>query len=264
MVAVLVVLGASLIAAVAGGRGSSSGTSGSASQPAPASLVQQVSTVPAGVFDQIGAGTAQKLPQSVSAPALTSAGKPRIVYLGAEYCPYCATERWPMVVALSRFGTFTGLRVTHSASNDVYPNTPTFSFHGATYQSPYLAFDAVELETNQLVNGTYKKLDTATPEEQQLMRTYDVPPYTSTAGAIPFIDFGGRFLVLGATYDPQLLQNRTAAAIGSALSDPSNPATQGIVGTANTLTAAICTLTNNQPGAVCATPAITSLEARLH
>ena len=38
-------------------------------------------------------------------PALTSGGKPEILYVGAEYCPYCAAERWAMVVALSRFGT---------------------------------------------------------------------------------------------------------------------------------------------------------------
>ena len=29
-----------------------------------------------------------------------SAGKPEIVFVGAEYCPYCAAERWPIVMAL--------------------------------------------------------------------------------------------------------------------------------------------------------------------
>ena len=54
-------------------------------------------------------------------PALTSGGKPEILYMGAEYCPYCAAERWAMVVALSRFGTFSNLHLIHSSSADVYP-----------------------------------------------------------------------------------------------------------------------------------------------
>jgi len=32
-----------------------------------------------------------------------------VVYIGAEYCPYCAVERWPLIVALNRFGTLTNL-----------------------------------------------------------------------------------------------------------------------------------------------------------
>ena len=56
-----------------------------------------------------------------SAPT-RAAGKPEILYIGAEYCPYCATERWPLAVALSRFGTFTGLRGIHSSATDVYPS----------------------------------------------------------------------------------------------------------------------------------------------
>ncbi len=38
--------------------------------------------------------------------------------MGAEYCPFCAAQRWAMVNAFSRFGTFTGLTTTHSSSTD--------------------------------------------------------------------------------------------------------------------------------------------------
>jgi hypothetical protein len=62
-----------------------------------------------------------------------TAGKPLVVYIGAEYCPFCAAQRWPLVVALSRFGTFSGLSVTRSASEDVFPDTATLSFHSASY-----------------------------------------------------------------------------------------------------------------------------------
>jgi thiol-disulfide isomerase/thioredoxin len=78
-------------------------------------------------------------PKRISGQAvLNDNGKPLIVYIGAEYCPYCAAERWAAVIALSRFGTFTGLGQTHSSSSDVYPDTATLSFHGAVYASQYL------------------------------------------------------------------------------------------------------------------------------
>src|SRR5215471_17073708 len=47
-----------------------------------------------------------KLPFTPGSGApLTSGGKPEMLYIGAEYCPYCAAMRWSMAVALSRFGT---------------------------------------------------------------------------------------------------------------------------------------------------------------
>ncbi len=33
-------------------------------------------------------------------------GKPEVLFVGAEFCPFCAAERWPLIVALSRFGHF--------------------------------------------------------------------------------------------------------------------------------------------------------------
>ena len=63
--------------------------------------------VPASVLAQVGIGASS--PQAlkpVTGPALTSGGKPEMLYIGAEWCPYCAAERWAMAVALRRFGTF--------------------------------------------------------------------------------------------------------------------------------------------------------------
>ncbi|MGH3290263.1 MAG: DUF929 family protein, partial [Trebonia sp.] len=51
---------------------------------------------------------------AVSGPPLTRGGKPEVLYVGAEYCPYCAMENWPLIVALSRFGQFTGLTTSRS------------------------------------------------------------------------------------------------------------------------------------------------------
>lgn len=251
------------VAAVASARSGSQSTS--SEQLAPASLVTKTTSVPTSVFDAVGTGTAHPAPTPINAPALTADNKPEILYMGAEYCPYCATERWPMVIALSRFGTFSNLKTTHSSGNDVFPNTETFSFHDASYQSPYISFTGVEMQSNQQQGDSYATLDTPTAQQQEILDTYDRSPYvgtaTSSSGGIPFIDFGGRFVSGGATYDPSVLQGKSANEIASALSDPTSKIAQGAVGAANTFTAAICSLTKNQPASVCTSPAITKIQA---
>lgn len=228
-----------------------------ASTTAAASVVHQVTTVPASAFAVVGQGTATPLPSRISGTPLTAGGKPSVLYIGAEYCPFCATERWPMVVALSRFGSWTNLGATTSASNDVYPNTPTFSFHGATYTSRYLSFTGVETRSNKVQGSTYAPLDTLTAEQNAIGQKYN------PQGNIPFIDFGNRYQISGATYKPELLQGKTMAEIADAAVDPSTPIGKGILGAANTITAAVCKLTNNAPSAVCGSPVITGLGQQL-
>jgi Domain of unknown function (DUF929) len=252
-VAAVVIL--ALVAALAAGGSKSSSNLRS---PAPSALVDKVSSIPPQVFDAVGIGTTSALPKKIDAPPLTADGKPLVLYIGAEFCPYCATERWPTVVALSRFGRFSGLQLTESASDDAFPNTHTFSFHGATYQSNYLKFQGVELSTR-----TSAPLDSLSAEQQQIYTTYDTPPYTSKSGTIPFIDLGGKYLVSGASYDAGLLSGKTADEIATLLSDPNNPLAKGAIGAANAITATMCDLTRNQPANVCTDPVITGIRSRL-
>ncbi|MGN6606446.1 MAG: DUF929 family protein [Jatrophihabitans sp.] len=219
-------------------------------------MTGRLASVRASVFDTVGVGTASARPHPVSAPALTSGGKPLVLYVGAEYCPYCAAERWAVTVALDRFGTFTGLGQTASSPSDVYPSTPTLTFHGASYTSRYLALTAKEIQSNQVVNGEYAPLDTLIPDEQALLTKYDQPPYVQSSGGIPFIDVGGRYVISGATYDPQVLHGHTQAQVAAALSDPSSPITRGIIGSANLVTAAVCSITGQQPAAVCSSAGV--------
>jgi hypothetical protein len=261
LVAVVVVAGALLVALRA--RASSSDDEVTATT-APPALLAAVTGVPGTVASAVGLGTATA-PKPITAPALTKDGKPLVVYLGAEYCPFCAAERWGVVIALSRFGTFSGLRITTSSSTDVYASTPTFSFHGAVYQSDHVAFEGVELQGNELSGGTYPTLDTPTDAQRQLLETYDAPPYVDarSAGSIPFVDLGGRYLVSGASYSPAVLAGLTHQQIADQLDDPGSPVAKGAVGTANALTAAICRLTAGEPAAVCADPAVTAIQAKL-
>jgi len=254
--------------------GSNKGTNTASNGPtgsALASVVSDVTSVPASTLDKIkdGSGQVTTKPATISGTALTANGKPEMLYMGAEYCPYCAAERWSMIVALSRFGTFSGLTTTHSASvngagsSEPYQNTPTWTFHGASYTSQYVTFTPVEMQTNvpDKSTGSYTNLETPTKAQQALLNKYDVPPYvpSGSQGAIPFVDFGNKYLVAGASYNPQVLSGLTWAQIASDLKNPDSNVAKAIGGTANYMTAAICKMTGNQPASAC-TAAVQSLE----
>jgi hypothetical protein len=260
-VAVVVIVVGGLVAVRLAGGGKESSTTPSGA--ADAQIVTALTSVPPTTFAAVGTDAVQAAPSAITAPPLTSGGKPKVLYIGAEFCPYCAAERWPVTVALSRFGTFNNLGTTHSASDDVFPNTATLSFHGATYTSQYLAFTGVETTTNQKVNGNYAPLDTPTAADQKTFDTYNQPPYVQSGGSIPFVDLGGKFVSSGASYSPQLLAGKTQAEIAAALKDSSSPIAKAIDGSANLYTAAFCQVTGNQPAAVCTSDAVTAAAGKL-
>jgi thiol-disulfide isomerase/thioredoxin len=219
----------------------------SSSTPAsaqPASVTKNVTTVPASALNSVGLGSILSYNpspiSSVSGSALTSNGKPEMLYIGAEFCPYCAAERWAMAIALSRFGTFTSpLNYIHSSSTDTDPNTPTLTFYKTTYSSKYLVFTPVENET-----VSHALLQTPTAAQQTLWNKYNPNAY-------PFIDFGNKYVIKNPSYDPAVLAGLTWAQVAAALHDPSSKVAQNADGAANLITAAICKMTNGQPGSVC-------------
>jgi thiol-disulfide isomerase/thioredoxin len=231
--------------------------------PAPVDVVQAVTHVPTSALDAVGFNSSLVSPLKPLSgePALSADGKPEVLYIGADYCPYCAAERWGLIVALSRFGTFTNLHLMRSSATDVYANTPTFTFYGSSYHSRYLSFVPVELQTR-----TYQTLQKPTPSEQALLTRLDAPPYVPSPqydGSIPFVDVGGRYLDIGASYSPQLLDGLTWQTIAASLRDPSTQPAQAIDSLANEFTAAFCSLTHGQPESVCHSPVIEHLRARL-
>jgi hypothetical protein len=193
-------------------------------------------------------------------------------YLGSEYCPFCAAERWAMIGALSRFGTFSGLAAIRSAVADgagdaePYPNTATWTFAKSSYSSPYLTFTPVENLSNipDPTTGSYTILETPTSAQQALVAEFDGPPYvpSSFAGGIPFIDFGNKYAIFGASYSPGILAGLSWSQIAADLSNPDSPVAEGIDGTANYITAAICAMTGNEPASAC-TATVRSLEVQL-
>ena len=249
------------------GTGTGGGNTGST--PTSPSVLNAVTHVSPTVLANVGTGGQQKILVSLKGgsppPLVGPGGKPEFFYMGAEYCPYCAAERWSVVVALSRFGTFSKLNQTTSSATDVYPNTPTFTFYQSAYTSQYIDFVPVETTTNQPDgSGGYTALQTPTAAEQDLANKYDAPPYLSQAGSIPFIDIGNQYALQGANYSPDVLAGHSWQDIANQLSNSNSPITQGIVGSANYLTAAICMATNQQPASVCKADPVPQIEQSLN
>jgi hypothetical protein len=242
--------------------------SGTPSGPGKASsqVFNAVTNVHPDVLATVGTGGVQNPLHTVNPPPpvlVGPTGKPQFLYIGAEYCPYCAAQRWATVVALSRFGTFDKLYQTTSSSTDIFPSTPTFTFYtghygGPFYTSKYIDFVPVETEDQQ-----QNPLQTPTTDQQNLLNTYDAPPYTTQSGSIPFIDIANQYIMVGASYNAQDLQNMQWQDIANSLSDPTSTVAKDILGTANYMTAGICITTHQQPGSVCNTVVIQKIEQSL-
>jgi thiol-disulfide isomerase/thioredoxin len=251
--AVLVIVLIIVLSKVVGGSNNTNHNAGPAGGTAlPAGVQSSIASVPASTFSAVGAGSVYSgALTAANGPTLTSGGKPEMLYIGAEWCPYCAAERWAMAIALSRFGTFSPLNGVHSSSSDVYPSTATLTFYKSTYTSKYLVFTPIE---NQDTNKN--TLQVPNSAQQALWNKYD------PSNGYPFIDIGNRFIA-GSTYNPQVLQGLSWSQIAGDLSNPSSAVSKGAVGSANVFTAAICKITNNQPSSVCTSSPISTLESHL-
>jgi hypothetical protein len=236
------------VATLVGVRLSDSDTPAAVKPQAPtaiASVAAQLARVPTATFNSVGTGTAAGLKAISGAPLLTADGRPEILYVGGEFCPFCAAERWALAAALSRFGTLSGLHFIHSSPTD--GDIPTLSFYKSGYSSKYLTFVPVEWYGEADDPSTpfeHVYLQQPTAQEAALFHKY-------ANESLPFVDIANRYLVPDAQYSPEDLSGLSWAQIAAAMQDPSSPVARDIDGAANSLTAAICKVTNGQPGGVC-------------
>lgn len=225
--------------------------------PVPAAVMKNLEEIPTETWTHAGTDGAS-MPTFVG-DSDASGGKPVVLYIGAGYCPYCAAARWSMITSLSRFGSFSGLTLSASSTVDVFPGTPTFSFHGGHYTSEYIELQTVELANSVLMsNGRYQPLETPTTEQEALIGKYDYAPYVAKTGegGIPFVLVGGAYMWSGSPFSPQVLANRTQAAIAATLPTGTGAAAQAILANANVFTATICAMDGNRPADVCSEPAV--------
>ena len=69
---------------------------------------------------------------------------PVVFFYGAEFAPYAAVQRWPLILALSRFGTFNQLGLMQSSATTAFANLSTFTFWNVSYASRYVILESVE------------------------------------------------------------------------------------------------------------------------
>lgn len=224
------------------------------SGPLDASIASTLSGLPASTFDTVGRGEGvSNPPKAITSDARTKDGKPNLLFVGAEYCPYCAAERWPLTVAMMRFGQFSSLQQAFSApAPENSPNTATLGYHGASFTSQYLSFTGYETQDN-----ANQPLDTLSAEDQAVFSKFD------TNASIPFLDFGGKAASSGASVDADIFAGKSHQDIANAIADPSTPISKAVLGSANVLSAQICQMTNQQPAAVCSSSGVTAAAASL-
>jgi Domain of unknown function (DUF929) len=242
-------------------------TEGPRTDPALAGLITEVTTVPVGEpvpglpasASSASAYSSTLLfsPDTLNAaggPPLTRSGKPEVLYVATEYCPYCAMENWPLIVALSRFGQFTGLTTSRSPEFEHIAPVDSWTFYGSRYTSPYLVFVPVEQYSNVLVNTkadpnaghSYRVLQKLTPAQQAIFARYDKPAST------PFLDFGNRAVQIGSgPIPPQLMTGKSWPQLAAALRQPKTDLGAALLNEADSLTAELCRLTGDRPASAC-------------
>ncbi len=233
-------------------------------------VVSALASVPRATFDTVGTTpppSVAMVPPTVvkDQPLLTAGGKPEVLYVGSDFCPFCAAERWPLIVALSRFGHFGTLHNMQSAPLSAFPSIQTFTFTDTSYSSPYVTLTGVELYSDGTdADGAYTRIASLTAPQQALIDRYRSAGSTGTLpGSYPFVDIGNKTVVSAAAFSPALLVHLSQATIAGNLAAAQGPAGQAIVAAANQLSAGICLATDQQPVRVCSTRGVRSASLSL-
>jgi hypothetical protein len=169
--------------------------------------------------------------------------KPILLFIGAQYCPFCGAERWAIVKALGRFGTWSNLsRGDSSSGQDGFDTVPTFDLLHAGYDSSYIAFDHKDVADNAGNN-----LESLSSQEQTLFNKYD------PSGSIPLVYVDG-YAMTGSGFSPAELQGKSFSDVQRQL-EQNGPEiyVNDINAEANLLTSFLCRGTGNRPASACAT-----------
>lgn len=278
IVALVIVLVAVVLAVTGSNSSSNSGSTTATTVPTdvvtPATILNDVTNIPSSVYDAVGV-TSPKFKVTAPAhvpgqPLLTYPGVdgkqlPGVLYMGAEYSPFSAVQRWGLVAALSRFGTWHDLQLTRSSYADFFGGTSTFSFLKSSLASQYVAFRGYELYGNKISGKNFNKLQAPASSDTALYVHYingKVVP-NALPNAIPFTNFGNAFFYPGASFMPIDLKKLTWSTIAGNLNNPSEPTTQAIVASANYMSAAICHITGGRPGSVCDSAGVKAANAAM-
>jgi hypothetical protein len=238
--------------------------------PAPSSLVSTMTSVPASVYNAVGVSSPANPVQAPrptgngTAPLwLATAGDgqplPVVFFYGAEFAPYAAAQRWPLILALSRFGTFSQLGLMQSSASTAFAGLSTFTFWNVSYTSKYLFLESVERYSSlNPTGGRYLTLQK--PDAKQAAA---IASYGQTADTFALTDVANRYVLNGASFAPGVLAGLSQSQIAGDLVTPASPLTQAVVAAANQITASICAVDNDKPGALCRSRAVSAADQEM-
>jgi hypothetical protein len=244
VVVVIVVVAFVVIKVAGGGSSPSSVSSPPAGTPIPAAVTTRLASIPLSTLVAAPTSGVETAPAAIKDPPLKADGKPDLLFIGAEFCPICATERWAMYVALSKFGTFSPEpgRI-HSAVRD--GDIATLTFYKTKFTSPYFTFTPVETTTNQPDGDYYVTLQSPTQAQLKLWEAH-------TSQSFPWLDFGGKEDLNSAQYDPTELEGVSFNNIAKVIGNNSTAIGADVDASAKVLIQTICsTLSGNKPASVC-------------
>jgi Domain of unknown function (DUF929) len=238
--------------------------------PAPSSLLATMASVPSSVYDAIGVSSPAN---PVQAPAPTGndaaplwvstadggAPRPVVFFYGAEFAPYAAVERWPLTLALSRFGTFSRLGLMQSSGTTAFANLSTFTYWNVSYTSKYVSLQSVERYSSLNPTGA-RYLGLERPDARQAAA---VASYAASADTFALLDVGNRYVLNGAGFAPGVLAGLSQSQIAGDLSTPASPTTQAVVTAANEITASICSVDGDHPDQVCSSRGVLAADAAM-
>jgi hypothetical protein len=166
----------------------------------------------------------------VSKETMKQNGKVFVFFMGAEFCPYSAAERWAVVRALQKYGQWSGLKQTISAARDQpFLNLPTYDFTEAIYTSSHIEFVSRETKDRE-----FKPLQKLLKTEEKLVRKYD------PGKEIPFLLIAGRFMQVGAGFTPKIFIGHTFRQTETELKKIESEIRKTIDAEANIIAALLC------------------------
>ena len=183
----------------------------------------------------------------VSKDSMRRNGKLFVFFLGAEYCPYCAAQRWAIVRSLQKFGQWDGLKQTISAARDEpFLNLPTYDFTNASYTSPHIEFLSREIKDRE-----FRPLQKLLKTDEKLLEKFNPDR------EIPFLLVGGRFTQIGSGFTPKIFIGHTFRQTETELKKIESEIRKTIDDEANIISALLCV--SGLPPEVCKETTVTEL-----
>ena len=134
-----------------------------------------------------------------------------------------------------------------SSATTAFANLSTFTFWKVSYTSRWVVLESVERYSSLNPTGA-RYLGLEKPDARQ---SAAIAGYGTSATTFSLFDVANRYVLSGAAFTPGVLAGFSQDQIAGDLTMPASPLTQAVLAAANEITAAICSVDGEKPGAVC-------------